>query len=252
MGANRVCQIVLAALVAITTFTNPTTAAVINYDEAVSGDLAVTSPTAMAITHFNFDVGINKVSGSQGFADSQNNILDFDSFFFTIPASGRLTSVTFHHSLTQLSSTRACRCRTNPDNRYSVLAIYGIYDVGRITPIARPETVTILSGNIFPIVPTQLSGPISLFQPNPIGLQLPLGPGKYQFGHIGLGSTQNTATWDYSLSFDVQSTKAPEEQRVPEPKPIWLLAFGLVGGTLWMRRRPMNWPSRGRKSMWPS
>jgi hypothetical protein len=82
---HKICTKAVAIL--ILACASHVSAAVVVYDESVSGDL---SDTTSPLTNFTLDVGTNTVTGRVGTATGFP--FDFDSFAFTVPAGMQLVS----------------------------------------------------------------------------------------------------------------------------------------------------------------
>jgi len=70
------------------------------YDETISGDL----PAALPSIAFPFDVGVNSIRGTVTLAlNPTGTLLDTDSFRFSIPATTRLSDVSFSFSTSSVN-----------------------------------------------------------------------------------------------------------------------------------------------------
>ena len=159
------------------------TAATLNYQESVSGDLPEISPWVL----LNLDVGANTVSGSSRLTVSSTAITfhDFDSFRFVVPVGTELTSIQFDATVTSA---------TNP----GVVNIDTFFDLG-----PAPFT-TVLGHELISIEPGSLPAGASLSS------NLPVGPGEYLLFQGQLQGTFNEdVSWDYTYTLDVVATPLP-------------------------------------------
>lgn len=176
-----------ATLIAGMLFSNPAKAAVINYNEASSGDLLGSPENSHAFDSvFDLDIGRNTFTGQVTFNNVDPDVFnsDFDTFAFNIPANTRLESILLNISLLPGSS--------------SIFNMTG-YDLqnSSLNSIAPEQQISIPSTNV------------SLFASN-----LPLGSGKFRLrnnsfgGGIKFGEFRTAA---YTLSLNViAATPVPE------------------------------------------
>lgn len=169
-------------------------ASVVNYDEAISGDLPFGPQTPLMI----FDVGINTISGSMWYSGNSGNFqYDRDSIRFTIPSGTRIDSVFLTIDNIQLSNI-------------NLLEILGYISCGLCNSTI-DQRVDLLDPPTDPIL--WYSGD-SDFPAGTHEFSVTLTP---EF--IG-GSSPAEASWDYGIAIHV----AP----IPLPGAIWLFASGIA------------------------
>lgn len=187
LGASCTCMLAMSA--------HSINAAVIEYEEAVDGDISQlgTSPV------FNFDVGINTISGSTHFIV---NDFDSDSFSIYLPNNLFVTEVTYtFDNVSTLPGT------TGLGTSYAIHDSSGALGIG--------NSIQILDD----------TSPITNFV-----IGLPLGEDTFRFTQL-LGRGGDGGSWDYTLSFEVVSTA------VPIPPAFWLFGSGLLGLVGMTRRK---------------
>lgn len=158
------------------------------YDELISGDISSYHPNNPL---FEFGIGINTVSGSAFGTTSSGT--DFDNFGFTIPQGGLLTSISYAFSNVNI---------TTP----GLSTQYGFYE-----------------GSVFHSVFAQRVKPELHNSPTIFNLaSLPLSSGTYNTNQsYGFTQGAGTASWDYTMSFEVKE--------IPIPAASWLFFSGLFG-----------------------
>lgn len=202
-----------AGLILVSAVTAP--AAPLTYSEAVSGDLVGLGSQPVLL----FDVGVNTISGS---AFTSLASTDADAFDFSIPLGTQLTSATFSSTLTLLTGT--------PWGIGPGFELYQGLSFANHISTFQNERESVLPNPGFAAYLTDglLWGP-----------SLPLGPGLYRVGPDAWsgGDNNSYASWDYTLSFTVESTEV--EAPVPEPATLLLFSAGLAGvaGRRWRRQR---------------
>ena len=181
-------------------------AAPFSYSESASGDLGSNLP---AVSVFPFDVGNNTVSGTLSVSAGQDNF-DFDSFAFSIPSGTQLTNVGFAFSTTVVGNLQAAAPQFALDNGNAAAAL----------PYLASQAIDFLG-----------SSPVS-----PFGGALPLGPATYGLTQLSSQRLGLDAGWttNYTWTFTVQSSPV---NTAPEPASLALLATGLAGIVVCLRRR---------------
>jgi len=182
------------SLLAVFLYPIPALTMPVSYDELVDGDII--GDTGL-LTTFNFDVGVNVISGSRtGNKIAGITSSDGDDFFFNLDTNLILTNITF---------------------AYNNVVVSGVEKFG---------DTRFLSSNTEQIWMFDTSGPTDPSPKSLFASLLPIGAGTYLFsdGAILLPTTVDgdwDATWDYTLSFTVAS--------VPVPPAVWLFGSGLIG-----------------------
>jgi hypothetical protein len=178
-------------------------AALVNYDELVSGDLVHGLPFTELTNVGTFDIGINTVSGNimrqiGGGGDTS------DSFLFDIAEGHQLNSATIYFFVTGLANMS-----------FQLAKIDDIDDQTQFynenTTISLTADPTTSSALAFSAVMPETSGTFSVNS-----------PGNYDF--------TNVALMFYTWEFEVVA--------VPAPAAIWLFGTGLLGliGAKWRRK----------------
>lgn len=177
----------------------PALATPISYDEAVDGDI-----DTIFSTSFNFDVGVNIISGTQAFTI----IMDYDFFNFTIASNQLLTGISYAYDPFDIEPN-TFGIATN-----SILT--------RDSTFFASQIVDILHGG----------SPVDLFSGD-----LPLGAGLYQFRQGLFSRLGGGGYWNYTFSFTVvQISPVP----LPAALPLFGSALGLFGFAGWRRRRKLE------------
>jgi hypothetical protein len=175
------------------------------YNEAVNGDLHLTSATTGSLIHF--DLGTNTVTGSTYYTSSTDN----DQFMFVIPTGGQLTSVSYaFFNVNLLAGTTSLTAQT-------IIRPGGFFGTP-LTGFAAPDVA-------------QDTSPVALF----VG-DLPISAGTYWYDQGGFSKNGGAGggSWSYTLTFEIGSAST-----VPLPAALPLLGTGLgaIGLFGWMRRR---------------
>jgi hypothetical protein len=175
-------------------------AALVNYDELVSGDLVHGLPFTELTNVGTFDIGINTVSGNimRPFGDTS------DSFLFDIAEGHQLNSATIYFFVTGLANMSFQLAKI--DDIDAQTQFYNENTTINLT--ADPTTSSALA---FSAVMPETSGTFS------VNL-----PGNYGF--------TNDVFMFYTWEFEVVA--------VPAPAAIWLFGTGLLGliGAKWRRK----------------
>jgi PEP-CTERM motif len=186
-------------------------AAPFSYSEGVSGDLGSNLP---APSVFAFDVGSNTVSGTLSVSAGLDNF-DFDSFAFSVPSGAQLTNIGFTFSTTVVGNLMAAAPQFALDNG----------NAAAVLPFLASQAIDFLG-----------SSPVS-----PFGGALPLGPGTYGLSQLTSQRLGFDSGWttNYTWTFTVQSSPV---STAPEPTSLALLATGLGGMVVFLRRRMWSEP----------
>jgi hypothetical protein len=198
--ARLVCFCFLGALAATAANADP-----ITYSESESGDLAELLPTP---TVFTFDVGVNTVSGRVRSAPDE--VSDFDSLAFSIPAGTALSAVRYSFVTSFLPSV------TTPATHFALFP--GNLRSG---PFLALDTIA---------APSRTLGEATVF-----ASALPLRAGTYGAWHIGMSFSGDRSGFsqDYTWSFTVTNATAP----IPEPASLSLVGLALAGMGVRQRRQ---------------
>jgi hypothetical protein len=164
-------------------------AAPINYDEAISGDLRATS-SILSSTLLDFGVGVNTVSGNMG---STSFSSDNDGFFFILPDGSQIVSVSYWFGNINL-----------------------LPDTSLLVTRFNLQTETRSINEYFNINIINDTSPLSAFSSSP-----PIEADTYLMRGDGISHTSNGGgTWDYTWTFEVAA--------VPIPAAAWLFGSGLL------------------------
>ncbi|MGB7323735.1 MAG: hypothetical protein WBD31_02610 [Rubripirellula sp.] len=207
---NTIKSLAVASFIVVSLSTNLALAAVVTYSESLDGDLAP-SPSANPdvtepLTVFNFDRGINTISGTMTYRRfAPSDPFDVDSFAFTIPSNTRLDFVSIDTILRE-GSPSAVAWAVNEGHEFNNGALEPEY----LGAISAP-----IPGNSGDRYTTGL---------------FPLAAGDYNFsfnnGVIEPGSNARFHVFDYTASFDVVA--------VPEPS---VSIFLVACATIFLSRR---------------
>ncbi len=191
---------------------NAVEAAVINYSEAVSGDLPGQFLFLSDLPVFDFGIGENKFSGevtltSQTVTNEELN--DFDSFAFNLPSDTSLTSILINTSLL-------------PGSTEGLVAIgYELIDSSGSTISPQPA---------FPSEPSEGFVRIPTSNTSLFDSTLPVISGKYFFRNSYFASAPEIDGSNYSITAAYNISFNVEAKPVPEPSStIGLLAIGSLG-----------------------
>ncbi len=167
-------------------FFGPLSAATFSYDEAVDGDLVAGIPIQL----FQFDVGINTVSGTSGWLQSEG-WADWDPFAFSIMPGQQLTLIDLTINTIDGDGNSSVYY-TLSDEYGNMLSTFSISDYSGL----------------------YISPPMSY----------PMTAGSYYLRKTSSSSGGEGSLWDYTLSFHVEQVSA-----VPLPAAVWLFGSGLLG-----------------------
>jgi hypothetical protein len=182
-------------------FAVPASAALINYSEAINGDLSNGNPLSLFVLD---TAGVNTISGNIGLSApsgtcptaNQTNF-DCDSFALTVLAGLEIVGLSV-----ALSNTGA----TPLEWRVGT----GLLDFAG-TPIGNLINTAALSGGA-----------------------LPLGPGSYNVSWVRIPTSTAATGIDYTFSI---TTRQTQSQSIPEPSTLAVVGVGLIGLALSRRRR---------------
>jgi hypothetical protein len=174
----------------------------VSYDESVDGDL---SDVDVEMPVFNFDVGINTVSGSSHFSADNLEFHNWDSdpFKFYVLPSQKVSSITFSFTV------------THEENDFWIISPLS-YIAGESGSVYLGEDAALISS------PAEVPSSPAILYTN----VLPLGPGLYEYHSSGyqlgwicnpLGEVSDLpdclqditesayVAYDYTLTFEVES-----------------------------------------------
>ena len=172
----------------------------LNYQEGIDGDL-------FSGSSLSFDFGTNTVQGSSSLDFEPPALITFDpdSFQFSLPSGGTLSSVTYSFDV---GSSANFQSVTGP--------IFG----GFVSPSVTIDLFGLSPVNLTPTSPS--ASPQSVQQLNDFAL-----------GSIDL-EFPSSIDWSYIWTFEVV---ADQPVGVPEPASFALIAAGLIGYAVLARRR---------------
>jgi hypothetical protein len=192
----------LIACVAVVAAAGQSQAGVVNYDEAVSGDLspepAVKLDHLEPMTVFDLGVGKNTVAGTITYKSNPALIWDTDNFAFTVPDGAELVSLTVDTAVIDGNPTYVS-WRINTGFEWN-------------NDSSAPESVGVLATPIPGSGDSGVSG-------------LPLSTGDYNLtfrfgGQASIGTPYNS--FEYTVTLEVQRI-------VPEPTSLAIFGFGTLG-----------------------
>lgn len=171
----------------------------VGYDESVSGDISLFQGDPV----FGFDIGLNTITGSaSASAISPVFLSDFDNFAFIVPQGSILTSIIYEFSNVVTGGPGGVNTR------------YGFYEDSVLNSVFAQQ-----------VTPEFHTSPVSFNLAS-----LPFNSGTYSTNQsFGFPSGSGTASWDYTLTFEVQA--------VPIPAAAWLFVSGLIALTGLSRRK---------------
>lgn len=191
-----------ASLLLVTSFSN---AAIINYDEAISGDLS--------LNDFTFDTVGNQTFKGNASVNMSGGVFsqDGDLFDFSILSGLEVTDVIFNTTLVDSINVSNAAARTSIRNN-------GI--------VYYRDTIDFLGST---------SGGVVDVNNLPIGQATNL----YRTGAGGTNLVLIDSNEDYSISFDWELTFKVENAsaQVPEPAALSLFAMGILGLTIGRRKK---------------
>jgi len=175
-------------------------ATIVEYDEAVSGDIFADT--------FDLGVGANTITGNLSIGLNR----DLDGFRFNVADSNQLDSFIFSFS------------NVVPNESNSLFGIgYGLARLNPSETIADPET-QILFNNIFIGEFPAVDSPTNFLTES-----LPVGAGLYSLilSETTLGTANPGGVLDYTITLNVTESITPSA--VPIPGAIWLFGSALIG-----------------------
>jgi hypothetical protein len=181
-------------------------AAVVNYDEAVDGDL---SNSFGVITNIGtLGIGLNTVSGSSVGFDVNTANTDFDHFGFSIPSGATLTQISYSFTLTNESQAVPFISYW-----YSVGFDVGSVITSDIVNLSTDVSPQSMFTNLFPGLP--VINPAAIF----------------------MGQSGSFSNCFPDCEWHVDYTWSLVVQQVPEPSAFALLGLGLLGLGFARRRK---------------
>lgn len=165
----------LAGAVATLALAGAAQAAVVTYQESVSGDLG----SGLTLTTFSFGVGVNTVSGNTGYSFST----DLDSFAFIVPVGAELVAAQI-----QLTDTVG-----------DLIGALWLFNSGSLSGFG---------GSLLEQISAPSPGTLVFTKP-------PLGAGDYNMTAASLSGTGLSNFADYTFSFTLRSVnQVPEPSTI--------------------------------------
>jgi len=218
----KFCQLLLTTTTFL--FSTYVNSAVIQYDEAIDGDLT-RDITGLGVYIGSVDVGVNTISGTESSNPSIPLSRDSDTSSFTVTAGNQIDSIFINYDFTGIYAPRVFLQKIIGPDDYGLIeieTILGFY-LGTNLDIHAPDVPIYFTHNNYIADQTDI---LSFFN------SAPLTEGQYQLagsgGFVGTETMNELNTLDYTWSMNVSA--------VPVPAAVWLFLSGLVGLLGYSRR----------------